>query len=71
VSQDAKDFISKLLTTDPAKRPTAREVRGLQFLKTEAKASEETKEDTYANCFPLLAPILSKLQNNTNGKFEV
>jgi len=67
VSQDAKDFISRLLTTDPVTRPTAREVRGLHFLKSEP---EEANEDICANCFPLLTPILSKLQKRKNDKFE-
>jgi len=44
VGEEAKDFVRKLLTTDPSERPTAREVRRLPFLNMKPKQSMEPKQ---------------------------
>jgi calcium-dependent protein kinase len=68
VSEEAKDFIRKLLTVDPSERPTAREVRRLPYLNMEPKQTK--KDEPCANCFPFLNPILAKLQNKKISEFE-
>ena len=65
VSEEAKDFIRKLLITNPSERPTAREVRRLPFLNMEPT----NKDEPCANCFPFLNPILAKLRKKKISEF--
>ena len=68
VSEEAKDFIRQLLTSNPSERPTAREVRRLPFLNMEPK--QMNKDEPCANCFPFLNPILAKLRKKKISDFE-
>jgi len=73
VSQDAKDFITALLTSDVDQRPTAKEARNLKFLrKYDPRGSEDTCELDQIPCFknPIFAPIISKLQTMKINIFD-